>query len=279
MRWIIATHVTVVTVAMAVATAGAQNGVPAKVLPGFRAIQQSDLRRDLTYLSSDELGGRMSLQPGDDLATRWIAGQFAEAGLLPPVEDAHGKPGYLQPITLIEYRPDREGSSITLTRAGKTTVWHAPEAVGTYKQAVDITAGVVFAGFGITAPELSYDDYVTLDARGKVVLIFDHEPQEDDPHSIFNGTGNTRYATTRVKVLNAQAHGAVAVIIAAEPNRKHLTNAERYARVGSSAVRSMPLPLQAIRGDEVHIPSAVVLDDVVVELFATAGITRRTNSD
>ena len=141
----------------------------------------------------------MSLQPGDELATSWIAGQFAKAGLLPPVEDAHGKPGYLQPISLIEYRPDREGSSITLTHAGKTTVWHAPEVVGTYKHAVDITAGVVFAGFGITAPELGYDDYATVDARGKVVLIFDHEPQEDDPRSIFNGTGNTRYATTRVK--------------------------------------------------------------------------------
>ena len=50
MRWIIATHATFVTVAMAVATAGAENGVPAKVLP--LPSEQSDLRRDLTYLSS-----------------------------------------------------------------------------------------------------------------------------------------------------------------------------------------------------------------------------------
>ncbi len=42
----------------------------------------------------------------------------------------------------------------------------------------------------------------------KIVLVFDHEPQETEPASIFNGTGNTRYATTRVKALNAQAHGA-----------------------------------------------------------------------
>ncbi len=85
--------------------------------------------------------------------------------------------------------------------------------------------------------------------------------------------GNTRYATTRVKVMNAQAHGAVAVVIVAEPNRKHLTNAERHARIGSSAVRAIPLPLQAIQDDEVHIPSAIVLDAVAAELFATAGIT------
>jgi hypothetical protein len=85
----------------------------------------------------------------------------------------------------------------------------------------------VFAGFGITALELGYDDYAGVDARGKIALIFDHEPQENDPKSRFNGTGNTRYATSRVKVLNAQKHGAVAVVIVAEPNRKHLTNAER----------------------------------------------------
>ena len=264
--------VVIVASALAVATASAQTGIPGKELPGFQAIQQSDLRRDLTYISSAELAGRMSLQPGDELATKWIAGQFAKAGLQPPVKE-EGKAGYLQPFTLIEYRPDRDASSITLTRAGKTTVWRAPEMVGAYKHAVDLTAGVIFAGFGITAPELGYDDYSSIDAHGKIVLIFDHEPQEDDPHSIFNGTGNTRYATTRVKVMNAQAHGAVAVVIVAEPNRKHLTNAERSRRIGSSAVRPVPLPLQAIQDDEVHIPSAIVLDAVAAELFATAGTT------
>jgi hypothetical protein len=265
--------VAILTTALAVATAGAQSDIPARELPGFQAIQQSDLHRDLTYISSDELGGRMSLQPGDELATNWIAGQFAKAGLQPLVKAEDGKAGYLQPFTLIEYRPDRDASSITLVRAGKTTVWHAPEMVGAYKHAVDLTAGVIFAGFGITAPELGYDDYSTIDAQGKIVLIFDHEPQEDDPRSIFNGTGNTRYATTRVKVMNAQAHGAVAVVIVAEPNRKHLTNAERSKRIGSSAVRPVPLPLQAIQEDEVHIPSAIVLDAVAAQLFATAGIT------
>jgi Peptidase family M28/PA domain len=269
MRWFVAIYAT----ALAVATAGAQTGIPAQELPGFQSIGESALRRDLTYLSSDQLGGRMSLQPGDELATSWIAGQFAKAGLQPPVKGKDGKPSYLQPVTLVEYRPDREASSITLTRGGKMKVWHAPDVVGAYKHAVDITAPVVFAGFGITAPELGYDDYATMDARGKIVLIFDHEPQEDDPRSIFNGTGNTRYATARVKVMNAQAHGAVAVVIVAEPNRKHLTNAERAVRIGSSIVRPIPLPLQAIAEDEVHIPSALVLDAVAAELFATAGIT------
>ena len=63
---------------------------------------------------------------------------------------------------------------------------------------------MVFAGFGITAPRFNYDDYAGLDARGKIVLVFDHEPQENDPDSIFNGIGNTTASNIRLKVLNAQ---------------------------------------------------------------------------
>src|SRR6266436_3241171 len=74
-------------------------------------------------------------------------------GFQPPVKGEDGKPGYLQPITLVEYQPDREASSMTLTHASKLTIWHDPDVVGSYKHAVDLTAGVIFAGFGITAPE------------------------------------------------------------------------------------------------------------------------------
>ncbi|RXS98233.1 M28 family peptidase [Silvibacterium dinghuense] len=259
------------------AQAGAPAPVSAREAKGFAAIQESDLRRDLAYIASDKLEGRMSLQPGDEVAVHWIADQFAKAGLVPAARDASGKPSYLQAVPLVEYRADRAASSVTLTQDGKTTVWHAPQAFGAYRKAVDLTAPVVFAGYGITAPELGYDDYKGIDAKGKIVFVFDHEPQEDDPQSIFNGTGNTRYATTRVKLWNAQAHGAVALVVVAEPNRKHLTNAERAARIGGSITRAVPLPLQAIADDELHIPSVLVLDDVADQLFATLAATQNTS--
>ncbi len=245
--------------------------VPKEQRVGFAAIAQSDLKRDLIYLTSDELGGRLSLQPGDEMATQWIAAQFAKSGLKPVT----GAPGFLQPITLVEYRPDRAASTLSLTRAGKTVVWPKPYGGGAYKSAVDLNAPVVFAGYGITAPELGYDDYANVDVTGKIVLLFDHEPQEDDPKSIFNGTGNTRYATARVKLLNAQAHGAVAVLLVPEPNRKHLTNAERSAKIGSSVTRPVPLAAQAIQDDEIRIPAASIGDAAAVELFATSGTTPR----
>lgn len=245
--------------------------VPRELAKGYATIQEPALRSELTYLSSDALAGRMSLQAGDEVAVQWIARQFEKAGLRPAATDAVGKPSFLQAMTLVEYRPDRGESSITLTRAGKTVVWKAPAAMGNYRHAVDLTAPVVFAGYGITAPELGYDDYKGIDAKGKIVFVYDHEPQEDNPESIFNGTGNTRYATTRVKLVNAQAHGAVALVVVAEPNRKHLTNEERRARIGGSATRTVPIPVQAIADDEVRIPSVVVLDDVAAELLEAEG--------
>ena len=247
----------------------AQSPVPANLQKGFAAITENDLRRDLSYISSDSLEGRMSMQPGDEAAIKWIGEQFAKAGLTPAATDAQGQPSFMQAVPLVEYRPDRAQTSITLTRAGKTTTWKAPAVVGGYRHEINLSAPVVFAGFGITAPELGYDDYKDLDANGKIVLAFDHEPQEDDPASIFNGTGNTRYATTRVKLLNAQKHGAVALLVVAEPNRKHPTNAERMARIGGGITRTTPLPLQAISDDEIHIPALVVLDEVADELLAS----------
>jgi hypothetical protein len=249
-----------------VAAAQAQQPVPVNLVAGFDTIRENALRADLTFLASDALQGRMSLQPGDAVAIQWIASEFAKAGLQPA---ANGS--FFQPVELIEYRADREHSYLALKRGGNETQWKFPDAFGGYHSEVDVTADVVFAGFGITAPELHYDDYQGIDARGKVVLIFDHEPQETDPASVFNGTGNTRYATSRVKILNAQAHGAVSVVIVAEPNRKHLSNQERIARIGGSETRAVPIPSQALADDALHTPAAIVSDTVAKEIFSTAG--------
>ncbi|HXN24234.1 MAG TPA: M28 family peptidase [Candidatus Dormibacteraeota bacterium] len=249
------------------ASAQAQQPVPAQLASGFNTIREETLRADLTFLASDALQGRMSLQPGDDVAIQWIASEFAKAGLRPAASGS-----YLQPVNLIEYRGDRAQSYVTLKRRSDQKQWKFPEAYGSFPADVDVTGDVVFAGFGITAPELKYDDYAGINTRGKIVLIFDHEPQELDPASIFNGTGNTRYATTRVKVANAQAHGAIGVLIVAEPNRKHPSNQERMARIGGSST-PVTIPSQALTDDTLKTPSAVISDALAKEMLAGAGAT------
>ena len=250
----------------------ADSGIPANELKGFSAINEVNLHKNLSYIASDKLAGRLSLRPGDDAAIEWVADQFEKSGLTPAAVAPDGKASYLQAVPLVEYKPDRAALRVTLSRGGVATEFKAPQVVGGYKEDVDVNAPVVFAGYGITAPELGYDDYKNIDVKGKIVLIFDHEPQEDDAKSIFNGTGNTRYATTRVKLLTAQAHGAVAVLIVAEPNRKHLTNAERSAKIYvGGTVRTTPLPVQALKEDELHIPGLTLVDAVAAKLLETAG--------
>ena len=256
-----------VTVALAADAATSISGVPSPERVGFQHLRAADLKADLYFLASDALQGRMSLQPGDEAATQWVAAEFAKAGLGP----AAGNSSYLQAVPLIEYRGDRDASFVALKRGEKITQWHAPDVIGGFHDDLEITAPLVFAGYGITAPGMQYDDYRGIDVQGKIVAVFEHEPQENDPHSPFNGTGNTRYATNRVKALNAQAHGAVAVIVMAEPNRKHPSNLERVNRIGGSLNRLIPLPSQVIVNDELQIPVSTVSDAITAELLATAG--------
>ncbi len=235
---------------------------------GPDSISAKRLRADLTFLASDSLEGRLSLQRGSEAAAQWVASEFAKAGLVPAAGDS-----FFQQIPLIEYRTDRSASRLIVKRGASGKTYEFPDVSGGFHDDIAISASVVFAGFGITAPELNYDDYAGIDARGKIVLIFDHEPQENDPDSIFNGQGNTRHAGAFVKALNAQKHGAAAVLMVAEPNRKHPSNQERMARIPGGEQRRRRLPSQALQDAEVRIPLLTIGETLASELISTGGKT------
>jgi hypothetical protein len=236
--------------------------------PGIDRIRVADLRADLTFLASDALEGRRSLQRGSEAAIQFLAAEFAKAGVKPVVGDS-----YLQPVPLIEYRIDASESSLAIERgAERRALRYNTDFFGGSPFETTVRGPVAFAGYGITAPEFGYDDYAALDARGKIVLIFDHEPQENDPNSIFNGTGNTRYASAHVKILNAQKHGAIGVLFAAEPNRKHPSAQERSARIPGSEQRARRLPPQALAEAEARLPAFSVSDQLAADLLAAAGV-------
>jgi len=131
-----------------------------------------------------------------------------------------------------------------------------------------ISAPVVFVGYGISAPEYSYDDYAGIDAAGKIVLAFDHEPQENDARSIFNGTGHTLHAGRSMKIANARRHGAVAVLIASEPLRLHpgLLDPPRHGANQGQPLRASA-PTQVL-DDQAQIPAFSIADGVLAELLA-----------
>jgi hypothetical protein len=240
--------------------AGAQGpvGAPGGVPDSHR------LRADLDYLCSDELQGRVSLSPSADVAAAYIASSFQKSGLAP----MGGKP-FLEEFPLVGYDPDRSRTHLVLTHAGERTEIAAEEFRAAFWKEVAVHAPVVFAGYGITAPEYGYDDYAGIDVHGKIVLLFDHEPQENDPASVFNGTGHTRYANSRVKVENARRHGAAAVLMVSEPLRKHRgafepTPAEAGSLRGSA-------PRQVI--EEESIPLVTLTDRLAEQLLAATGKT------
>ena len=232
---------------------------------GPDAIRIDRLRADVIFLSSGPLAGRKALERGSGVAVQFIAAEFAKAGLKPANGDA-----YFQEFSLIEYRS--KARSLTLERGGKKQEYQSGrDFTGSFPGGVTAAGPVVFAGYGITASEFGYDDYAGLDAQGKVVLIFDHEPQENDPKSVFNGLGNTRYASPQFKLLNAQRHGAVGVLTVAEPNRKHPSNLERMARVPGGRERAVSPAAQALAESDRRIPVFSVSDAVAAELLAPAG--------
>jgi hypothetical protein len=189
---------------------------PAPVASGYDSIQPARLRADLTFLSSEALEGRLSLSRGSEVAVQWIASEFAKAGLKPAAGDS-----FLQPVPLIEYTADRQLTTLAIAREGQPVeTFRAPEATSNFPNDAALSGEVVFAGYGITAPELNYDDYAGIRVRGKIVLVFNHEPQERDAASVFNGIGNTRYANNNYKLFNAQRHGAIAVLLMPDPNHQ-----------------------------------------------------------
>src|SRR5713101_3258293 len=97
-----------------------------------------------------------------------------------------------------------------------------------------ISGEVVFAGYGITAPEYNYDDYAGLDARDKIVLVLRHEPQEFDDKSVFEGKVYTAHSQIFAKATNAKLHGAKALLMVND-TAAHPDDGDKLEKFGTTA--------------------------------------------
>ncbi len=169
------------------------------------------MRAHVKFLASDLLEGRGVGARGGDLATEYIATQFALAGLKP----AGDKGTYFQNFTLIESSP-QEASQMTVAGQGASfPLRWLDEFVGiTFQQKsnVEFEADSVFVGHGIVAPEYQWDDYQGIDVHGKVVVLFTGEPPSTDP-KFFTGEALTYYGRWSYKFEEATRHGAIGVVI------------------------------------------------------------------
>ena len=202
----------------------------ASVLLAAETIRAEDLRSALYFLASDEMQGREINTLFNKITSSYLAHRFELMGLDPVLDD-----GYYQYFYLVQGELSQGNHlEIRRSRSNLSTVAilnenYFPSILSANGR---VTAPLVFSGYGITASEYEYDDYEGLDVAGKIVLVLEGEPSARDPESRFEGLLDTQYSRELRKILNAQAHGAVGLIIAhSSLHRPGNRNFSRRARL------------------------------------------------
>jgi Zn-dependent M28 family amino/carboxypeptidase len=184
---------------------------PDGMMDALHNVQAERIRADVQYLSSDALEGRGTGAKGGDLAADYIAKQFKEAG----AEPAGDNGTYFQKVPLVGVTTLPE-TTLSVTTPRQTMNLRLLDDVMVFNldqhEVRDVNADVVFAGYGITAPEFGWDDYAGADVRGKVLLLLVNEPPSDDP-SYFGGKALTYYGRWTYKFEQAARLGAAGVIL------------------------------------------------------------------
>ena len=197
---------------MALSLRSAAQPAPAAALSPAAARVQADV----AFLASDDLQGRRAGTVEGDRAAAWVADQFRKAGLAP----AGVNGTWMQPFDFID-GVDLGSKNRLETVAGAKKAW----TVGNDFRPLAFSAAglaegdVVFAGYGIVAKDLGYDDYAGLDVKDKVVLVLRYSPDGDDEKSAFSP-----FAALRFKAAVAREKGATAMLVVAGPLTKDVTD-------------------------------------------------------
>lgn len=185
----------------------------ARALPeAARSIQASQIRAHLAFLADDALEGRAPGRRGARIAARYIASQLARSGVEPAGST------YYQAVPLIGWHAVPERVAVTYSAGDSAGGLRFPgDVVLWLDSGVDsatVRGGVVFAGYGVSAPEYQWDDYKDVDVRGRIVLVLSGDPPSPPAEPlIFEGGAMTYYGRYTYKIEQARRRGAAAVLI------------------------------------------------------------------
>jgi hypothetical protein len=195
-------------------------------------IDSGRLLGHIRFLASDDLKGRGNGTEELERAADYIARALRETGAEPGGKDG----AWFQPFELIagltvgrrnELTIEHEGKRVRLTLGSgyyplAASANDDPATLSTDLQDVPL----VFAGHGLVVPSAGYDDYATIDVKGKAVVVLSHEPQERDPNSRFNGSRPMPQTTLKAKAAAARSRGARALLVIGDPT--HQTDEADY---------------------------------------------------
>lgn len=214
------------------------------------AITPGEIISHIKYLSSDSLEGRGTGTAGSEAAARYVARMFEGSGIRPAGDGGT----YFQKFPITPSVGLGKSNYFLISIRGRTEglvpgVDYAPLGV----TEDGLRAGeIVFAGYGISAPELGYDNYGGLDTRGKIVLALRYAPPGLDRRGRYY-----EYTSLRYKIATAVEKGARAVIFTTPASRREEEDIESAALDVPPTVRGM----QAL----------IVRRDVAREILSASG--------
>ena len=166
---------------------------------------QSRIEADVAWLADDAREGREAGTAGYDAAAAYVADRMKAAGLRPV-----GRRNWLQEVPLRAAVRDLEATQLTLnSAAGVTTLVHLEDYIMSHsfdEATFAVSAPLVYAGYGVSAPEEGVDDYEGLDVAGKIVVLFSGAPPD------MNSEKRAYYSSGGAKAKAAAARGAVGML-------------------------------------------------------------------
>jgi aminopeptidase YwaD len=201
----------------------------------------------IKYLASDELAGRFPGTVGDSLAEEYAIKEFVSSNLIPAGDD-----GYRERFNFISEVRLGDNNNFSLTLNNKKTDYKIEKdykPLG-YSSAGSIEGSLVFAGYGIKASDLNYNDFEGIDLKDKIAVILNYSPGYNNPHD----NKFSSYESARRKCNMVKEAGAKGVIIVTGPES------------GDDEL----IPLRT-SNDKLGIPSISVKRTIIEKIFAAGG--------
>ncbi|MBI2401595.1 MAG: M28 family peptidase [Gemmatimonadetes bacterium] len=245
-RWYTALSLLALLVAPGQSSAQRARSEPVAADPlaqGLAAITPSLIEAPLRLLADDLMEGRAPGTRGGDLAARYLASQFAGLGLKPGAPDG----SFYQWVSLAGLTTE---ASVVVGAQRRTLVLEPGAEIVAWPQRADslatLDAEIVFAGYGITAPEWDWDDYKGAAQTGRIVMVLPNEPGAGDS-TVFRGNALTAYGLWTHKLEQAARMGAAGVLLVHTPQAEPLPWAAiRSSWSGERVLPDRP-PTQSLR--------------------------------
>jgi Zn-dependent M28 family amino/carboxypeptidase len=180
---------------------------------GLSAFNKDSLAGHIKVLASDEFKGRRPFTDGETKTIAYLQKTFKNLGL----EPGNGT-SYVQEVPMVEITPKSVTPIKVQSANGAFELKNMEDFVMFTKRTDTVQTltndDIVFAGFGVVAPEYNWNDYAGLDVKGKVVMVMVNDPGfETGDTTMFKGKSMTYYGRWTYKYEEAARQGAKACII------------------------------------------------------------------